>query len=78
MLAIPAFQARTQTALFRASNKPPLEVVVANLENIYVVYYNKCCRNWQPDMLTSGWEESRAVVLDRGIFQCMVLCITGD
>lgn len=32
MLAIPAFQARTQTALFRASNKPPLEVVVANLE----------------------------------------------
>lgn len=31
MLAIPAFQARTQTALFRASNKPPLEVVVANL-----------------------------------------------
>ena len=33
MLAIPAFQARTQTALFRASNKPPLEVVVANLVN---------------------------------------------
>lgn len=32
MLAIPAFQARTQTALFRASNKPPLEVVVANLD----------------------------------------------
>ena len=32
MLAIPAFQARTQTALFRAGNKPPLEVVVANLE----------------------------------------------
>ena len=32
MLAIPAFQARTQTALFRANNKPPLEVVVANLE----------------------------------------------
>lgn len=31
MLAIPAFQARTQTALFRANNKPPLEVVVANL-----------------------------------------------
>ena len=30
MLAIPAFQARTQTALFRANNKPPLEVVVAN------------------------------------------------
>lgn len=35
MLAIPAFQARTQTALFRASNKPPLEVVVANLEFIW-------------------------------------------
>lgn len=34
MLAIPAFQARTQTALFRASNKPPLEVVVANLEGL--------------------------------------------
>ena len=32
MLAIPAFQARTQIALFRAGNKPPLEVVVANLE----------------------------------------------
>ena len=31
MLAIPAFQARTQTALFRANNKPLLEVVVANL-----------------------------------------------
>ena len=29
-LAIPAFQARTQTALFRANNKPPHEVVVAN------------------------------------------------
>ncbi len=29
-LAIPAFQTRTQTALFRANNKPPLEVVVAN------------------------------------------------
>lgn len=34
MLAIPAFQARTQTALFRAGNKPPLEVVVANLDNV--------------------------------------------
>ena len=31
MLAVPAFQARTQTALIRANNKPPLEVVVANL-----------------------------------------------
>ena len=34
MLAVPAFQARTQTALIRANNKPPLEVVVANLENV--------------------------------------------
>ncbi len=34
MLAIPAFQARTQTALFRAGNKPPLEVVVANLDKL--------------------------------------------
>ena len=32
MLAIPAFQASTQPALIRANNKPPLEVVVANLE----------------------------------------------
>ena len=32
MLAIPAFQASTQTALIRANNKPPLEVVVANFE----------------------------------------------
>ena len=31
MLAIPAFQASTQPALIRANNKPPLEVVVANL-----------------------------------------------
>ncbi len=30
MLVIPAFQACMQTALFRADNKPPLEVVVAN------------------------------------------------
>ena len=29
---IPAFQASTQTALIRADNKPPLEVVVANLD----------------------------------------------
>ena len=36
MLAIPAFQARTQTALFRANNKPPLEVVVANLVFYYI------------------------------------------
>ena len=36
MLAIPAFQASTQPALIRANNKPPLEVVVANL-NIYVI-----------------------------------------
>ena len=36
MLAIPAFQARTQTALFRANDKPPLEVVVANLGNMDV------------------------------------------
>lgn len=43
MLAIPAFQARTQTALFRAGNKPPLEVVVANLEILIlkVEEYNK-------------------------------------
>ena len=43
MLAIPAFQARTQTALFRANNKPPLEVVVANLEILIlkVEEYNK-------------------------------------
>ena len=42
MLAIPAFQARTQTALFRAGNKPPLEVVVANLiwpRNQYDMFY---------------------------------------
>lgn len=31
MLVIPAFQASTQTALIRINNKPPLEVVVANL-----------------------------------------------
>ena len=43
MLAIPAFQARTQTALFRASNKPPLEVVVANLTNVITgVIYSGC------------------------------------
>ena len=33
MLVIPAFQASTQTVLIRADNKPPLEVVVANLVN---------------------------------------------
>ena len=38
MLAIPAFQARTQTALFRAGNKPPLEVVVANLVETALAY----------------------------------------
>lgn len=54
MLAIPAFQARTQTALFRAGNKPPLEVVVANLKHLifeikYLVFDRKniqillCC-----------------------------------
>lgn len=32
MLAIPAFQASMQIALIRANNKPPLEVVVANLD----------------------------------------------
>lgn len=31
MLAVPAFQASTQTPLISANNKPPLEVVVANL-----------------------------------------------
>ena len=33
MLVIPAFQACMQSALIRANNKPPLEVVVANLES---------------------------------------------
>ena len=33
MLVIPAFQARMQSALIRANNKPPLEVVVANQEH---------------------------------------------
>lgn len=33
MLAIPAFQVRTQIALIRANNKSPLEVVAANLVN---------------------------------------------
>ena len=36
MLVIPAFQARMQSALFRANNKPPLEVVVANLDSTLV------------------------------------------
>lgn len=47
MLAIPAFQARTQTALFRANNKPPLEVVVANLEGktrLKKRQHSECCR----------------------------------
>ena len=47
MLAIPAFQARTQIALFRAGNKPPLEVVVANslFPNNYldVTELHDCC-----------------------------------
>ena len=34
MLAISAFQASTQSALIRANIKPPLEVVVANLEQV--------------------------------------------
>ena len=32
MLAIPPFGASSNIALWRANNKPPLEVVVANLE----------------------------------------------
>ena len=34
MLAIPSFGASSNIALWRADNKPPLEVVVANLTNI--------------------------------------------
>ena len=34
MLVIPAFKACMQSALIRANNKPPVELVVANLEII--------------------------------------------
>jgi len=34
MLATPPFWASSNMALMRASNKPPLEVVVADLDNI--------------------------------------------
>jgi|GEM_PF-2641610 len=33
MLVIPAFKACMQSALIRANIKPPVELVVANLEN---------------------------------------------
>ncbi len=39
-LAIPAFQARMQTALFRANNKLPLEVVVANYDVVPIRFYS--------------------------------------
>ena len=34
MLVIPAFKACMQSALIRANNKPPVELVVANLEYV--------------------------------------------
>ena len=38
MLAIPPFGASSNIALWRANNKPPLEVVVANLDAIKVSF----------------------------------------
>ena len=35
MLVIPAFKACMQSALIRANNKPPVELVVANLRLLY-------------------------------------------
>lgn len=49
MLAIPAFQASTQTALIRANNKPPLEVVVANLVTVFFLRFLKYVVN-HPDI----------------------------
>lgn len=40
-LAVPAFQALTQIVLFRTNTKPPLEVVVANLEQGFPEGYIK-------------------------------------
>ena len=41
MLVIPAFQACMQSALFRANIKPPVELVVANLESRNWVWSSK-------------------------------------
>ena len=43
MLAIPPFGASSNIALWRADNKPPLEVVVANLDYLQKTkcWYNK-------------------------------------
>ena len=38
MLAIPPFWASSNIALWRANHKPPLEVVVANLDMCCMVY----------------------------------------
>ena len=39
MLVIPAFKACMQSALIRANNKPPVELVVANLEVSFSILF---------------------------------------
>lgn len=39
MLVIPAFKACMQSALIRANIKPPVELVVANLEKAIPIYF---------------------------------------
>ena len=42
MLVIPAFKACMQSALIRANIKPPVELVVANLEQLFIDVYKLC------------------------------------
>ena len=52
MLVTPPFGASSNIALWRADNKPPLEVVVANLE--HKLHLMKCCRMKYTVMITDN------------------------
>ena len=49
MLAIPPFGASSNIALWRANNKPPLEVVVANLKGMPIEQVQKILGHEQID-----------------------------
>lgn len=44
MLVIPAFKACMQSALIRANIKPPVELVVANLDTFYIRKWRLRCQ----------------------------------
>ena len=77
MLAIPPFGASSNIALWRADNKPPLEVVVANLDKKHVsaLHTLQWCMQGLNKISVLWGCEMRRKILKRVVTVAMTLCM---